>query len=208
VITDRTSNPVRQIITSGRENESVPDESFFRQQFVEALRGQGDTNGDNYITGAELGEFLYNAVTNYSRGTQRPQYGKIRDPNLDKGDFVFKLPTPSPPNPPDEEFCITHIVIKDSRGNTIEPLNSIYTINQDEAVTIIVEFTNPYEHNIDVIWTTDNYGGISPFSRKLTPYTAENLYMGRNSDRNDIIINVLDKDTGLEKSIHIQIQHE
>jgi hypothetical protein len=107
-ITGKTSSPVRQIITSGRENESVPDESIFRKQFIEALRGQGDMNDDDYITGTELGEFLYTTVTNYSKGTQHPQSGKIRDPDLDKGDFVFKLLeprtvlTPLPPTIPSE----------------------------------------------------------------------------------------------------------
>jgi len=69
----------------------VPDESVFRRQFIAALQGDGDTNQDGYVTGVELGEFLSNTVGNYSKGTQHPQYGKIRDPNLDKGDFVFPL---------------------------------------------------------------------------------------------------------------------
>ena len=76
----------------------MPDESIFRKQFVAALNGDGDMNSDGYVTGTELGEFLYDTVANYSKGTQHPQYGKIRDPNLDKGDFVFKL-LASPPQP-------------------------------------------------------------------------------------------------------------
>lgn len=90
-ITYITANPVRQIITSGSANETVPDKSIFRKQFVAALTGDSDMNRDGYVTGTELGEFLYHTVTNYSKGTQHPQYGKIRDPLLDKGDFVFRL---------------------------------------------------------------------------------------------------------------------
>lgn len=92
-----TSYPVRQFITSGRANEQVPDESLFRQQFVEALGGNGaDLIKDGYLTGTELGEFLFDRVSKYSRGSQHPQHGKIHFPNLDKGDFVFVLPKPAP----------------------------------------------------------------------------------------------------------------
>ncbi len=91
-ISYKTSKPVRQFITAGSANETVPDESVFRQQFLEALEGEGDSDGDGYVTGVELGEFLQKNVINYSRGTQHPQYGKIRDPNLDDGDFVFSTP--------------------------------------------------------------------------------------------------------------------
>jgi WD40 repeat protein len=90
-ISYKTSQPVRQFITSGSAEEQVPDESVFRQQFLAALQGDGDANGDGYVTGTELGEFLQGAVINYSKGAQHPQYGKIRNPYLDKGDFVFKV---------------------------------------------------------------------------------------------------------------------
>jgi formylglycine-generating enzyme required for sulfatase activity len=91
-ISYKTTKPVRQFITSGSAEEQVPDTSIFRQQFVAALGGEGDTDGDRYITAIELGEFLQKTVVNYSRNAQHPQYGKIRNPNLDKGDFVFALP--------------------------------------------------------------------------------------------------------------------
>ena len=90
-ITDKTSKPVRQFITAGSENEEVPDESIFRSQFVAALNGEADYDKDGFLTGTELGMFLQNTVVEYSRKTQQPQFGKIRDPNLDKGDFVFVM---------------------------------------------------------------------------------------------------------------------
>ena len=61
----------------------MPDQSIFRSQFVAALEGEGDSNGDGYLSGTELGEFLQDSVVNYSKGAQHPQYGKIRNPNLD-----------------------------------------------------------------------------------------------------------------------------
>ncbi len=95
-ITYRTANPVRQFITSGTADQQVPDESIFREQFVIALTSdEADFDKDGYITGSELGYFLSSRVVNYSYNTQHPQYAKIRNPNLDKGDFVFKLPAPS-----------------------------------------------------------------------------------------------------------------
>lgn len=103
----RTTQPVRQFITAGDENQPVPDESVFRRQLEEGLgQGAADLNGDGYITGSELGMFLEDRVTNYTRQTQTPRYGKIQDPNLDKGDVVFVNPfgrvpsTPPPPPPP------------------------------------------------------------------------------------------------------------
>ncbi len=90
-ISYKTAQPVRQFISSGSAEETVPDISIFRQQFVSALDGEADVNKDGYITGSEMGEFLQEKVVNYSNGAQHPQYGKIRNPNLDKGDFVFKV---------------------------------------------------------------------------------------------------------------------
>ncbi len=46
-------------------------------------------NNDSYITGEELGSYLQENVVNYSRKAQHPQFGKINNPKLDKGDFVF-----------------------------------------------------------------------------------------------------------------------
>ncbi|MBF0615317.1 MAG: caspase family protein [Nitrospirae bacterium] len=89
-ISYKASRPVRQFITSGAADEPVPDKSIFLEQFKAALEGAA-ADKDGYVTGTALGEYLQNTVTNYSKGTQHPQYGKIRDSKLDKGDFVFKV---------------------------------------------------------------------------------------------------------------------
>lgn len=90
-ISYKTAKPVRQFLTSGSAEETVPDKSIFRQQFIAALDGEADANKDGYVTGTELSEFMQTQIINYSQGSQHPQYGKIRHPMLDKGDFVFKL---------------------------------------------------------------------------------------------------------------------
>ncbi|MEI6174779.1 MAG: caspase family protein [Bacteroidota bacterium] len=98
-ISQKTLQPVRQFITSGTSEEQVPDKSIFCQQFLAAMEGEADNDGDGYVTGTELGSYLQKSVTNYSRESQHPQYGKIRNPNLDKGDFIFVIPTPGNENP-------------------------------------------------------------------------------------------------------------
>lgn len=90
-IANNTTKPVRQYITSGSANETVPDQSFFREQFINGIGGDADTNSDGYVTGSELGQFLFSSVTKYTKNYQTPQYGKIRDRNLDQGDFVFAV---------------------------------------------------------------------------------------------------------------------
>jgi hypothetical protein len=91
IIDYKIANPVRQFISSGAANESVPDVSIFRRQLERALRdGDADTDRDGYVSGTELGSYLQSSVVNYTP-LQHPQYGKIRDPDLDRGDFVFAV---------------------------------------------------------------------------------------------------------------------
>jgi hypothetical protein len=91
-IEEKTGKAVRQFITSGSQDEEVPDNSQFRRQFLEGLRGAADLFKDGYVTGTELGIYLRNKLITYSNGTQHPQYGKLSVEGLDKGDFVFQLP--------------------------------------------------------------------------------------------------------------------
>jgi len=81
--------PVRQFITAGRANEPVPDQSKFKTAFLDLIEGRAvEPYPDGYVTGEELGYYLKHTVPEYSPA-QHPQYGKIRDPKLDKGDFLF-----------------------------------------------------------------------------------------------------------------------
>ena len=87
-ISDITSRPVRQFITAGDAGQEVPAKSVFAAAFIRGLQGKADLSKDGYITGSELGMYLRDKVLYYRTG-QTPQYGKIRDPDLDEGDFVF-----------------------------------------------------------------------------------------------------------------------
>jgi len=82
--------PVRQFITAGSADEEVPAKSVFTPAFIDALQYRlGDLYKDGYVTGEELGLYLKNKVHEHSE--QTPQYGKIRDYDLSRGDFVFAV---------------------------------------------------------------------------------------------------------------------
>ncbi len=83
-----TTKPVRQFIAAGTANQTVPSESVFRPLFIRGISGKADYDMDGYVTGVELGMYLQKQVPYYESG-QTPQYGKIRDPYLDAGNFVF-----------------------------------------------------------------------------------------------------------------------
>ncbi len=89
-ITAFTARPVRQYITAGSAGEEVPAKSVFTPSIVRALEGEADLNRDGYVTGTEMGMFLNEKVMGYNN-QQTPQYGKIKDPDLDRGDFVFVI---------------------------------------------------------------------------------------------------------------------
>ena len=89
----KMSLPVREFLTAGDANEEVPARSIFTPLLVRGLDGAADLNHDGYITGSELGEYLPQAMAEYTT-SQNPQYGKIRDPRLDAGDIVFLNPNP------------------------------------------------------------------------------------------------------------------
>ena len=112
-ITDRIKNPVRQFITAGRADEPVPDRSEFKKAFLNLLEGRvNEPTPDGYLTGVELGDYLYRTVPKFSQG-QHPQHGKIHDQQLNTGDFVFVLPQSS----------------QDGSVNSGIELNTIATLN-------------------------------------------------------------------------------
>lgn len=88
-ITKKSAFPVRQFITAGRENESMPEKSIFKRCFLKAMYGDADSNDDGFITGSELGMYLQQSVTDYTKRRQHPQYAKINNPDFDTGDFIF-----------------------------------------------------------------------------------------------------------------------
>lgn len=168
IISDKTAAPVRQFITSGSADEKVPDESIFRAQFIRALHGEADYNMDGYVTGTELGEFLQTTVVNYSRNAQHPQYGKIRNANLDKGDFVFTLPeratptpvptpTPTPLRPPEitDPFADIEIQMEwqeyltemEAAFSKISRYEQLETIPAESKIAVLERFINAFSED-------------------------------------------------------------
>ncbi len=94
-VTPKTTNYVRQFISSGSADQQVPDVSFFRKHFIHALEGEADRNQDGFVAGSELGLFLQEKVSGETEGQQTPQSGKINDSNLNKGEFLFPLASPT-----------------------------------------------------------------------------------------------------------------
>lgn len=94
-ITRITSQPVRQFLSAGDAGQTVSDDGTFARMFVEALKGErrSDLNNDGYLTAGELGSFMTDKISNYTRNKQVPRQGKLSDPNFDRGDFVFFLNT-------------------------------------------------------------------------------------------------------------------
>ena len=114
-ITEKSTLPVRQYITAGREDEQVPDKSMFKRCFLIGLDGDADLTGGGYITGSELGMYLSDKVINYTHRRQHPQYGKINNPDLDRGDFIFAFKKPSQPSPSSLETERKHLAEERAR---------------------------------------------------------------------------------------------
>lgn len=83
-----TAQPVREFLSAGGAGEPVPARSVFTPLVVRALNGAADLDGDGFVTGTELGNFVQREVIEYRTG-QTPQFGKIRDVRFDLGDIVF-----------------------------------------------------------------------------------------------------------------------
>ena len=92
-IREMTALPVRQFITAGKAGETVPARSVFTPMFIDAIQyGEGDLNKDGYVSGVELGLHLHIEVPKHAK--QTPQFGKIMDYELSRGDFIFRVATP------------------------------------------------------------------------------------------------------------------
>ena len=76
-------------VTAGREDEEVPDKSMFKRCLLNGPDGDADLTSDGYIMGSELGMCLSDKAVNYTDRSQHLQYGKISNPDQDRGDFIF-----------------------------------------------------------------------------------------------------------------------
>ncbi|GAB4109985.1 MAG: hypothetical protein Kow001_10490 [Acidobacteriota bacterium] len=102
-----TRKRVRLALTAGAADQEAHEwqgQGLFTYFFVEALRGQGDSNGDGILTSSELYAFLepnvaQTALANW-QARQNPQLGRSGE-----GEFIFLVPghpatDPTAPPPP------------------------------------------------------------------------------------------------------------
>lgn len=177
-ISQKTARPVRQFISSGSAGETVPARSVFAPLFIRAIEGQGDLNSDGYVTGEELGMYLNKEVMVYETG-QTPQYGKIRDPDLDEGDFVFQIASTRGIVPtPKEALPIASVEIEPEpqaelnmeTATNIKTANSESTPLNEPIKTIIIQETRrPIRSGSPV------YKDRWPGSRRSKPMIAPRL---------------------------------
>ncbi len=147
-ILDVAGKPVRQFLTAGDADEEVPAKSVFTPLFIRALNGEADTiNQDGYVTGNELGNYLRQNLREYDT-QQTPQFGTIRDPELDQGDIVFRsltkpivsaLPRRVTEITPDED---------DSKSSpTVTPSEETPSLLQPESESILISKSTGVDYN-------------------------------------------------------------
>ena len=79
---------VVQIITAGGQGEQVQEREghgLFTSYFLKAIEGEADIDKDNVVTGTELGAYLRPTVSNASRQSQTPLFGRLEG----EGEFLF-----------------------------------------------------------------------------------------------------------------------
>ena len=181
-ITEKSALPVRQYITAGREDEQVPDKSMFKRCLLLGLEGDADLTGDGYITGSELGMYLSDKVVNYTHRRQHPQYGKINNPDLDRGDFIFALKRPpkekgyvavAPPRPPEPKGLPDYeAIIKERRAAKKKWAQWQVKIEEDFAKAEM------YDESPELT-AKEKVGAWAAF---LSPYSADNPYSTKDDE--------------------------
>ncbi len=94
IFSDVVNMRVREFLTSGSAEQTVPAESKFADLLTQVLNGsvdEADQNGDGFITGRELINYITPWTNIYSPG-QTPESGRVLDPLLDRGEILFQLP--------------------------------------------------------------------------------------------------------------------
>ena len=147
-ILDVAGKPVRQFLTAGDADEEVPAKSVFTPLFIRALNGEADTiNQDGYVTGNELGNYLRQNLREYDT-QQTPQFGTIRDPELDQGDIVFRSLTKPIVSPLPRRVTEINPDESDSKGlPTITPSEETPSLLQQESKTIYISKSTGVDYN-------------------------------------------------------------
>jgi hypothetical protein len=170
--------PVRQFITAGRANEPVPDYSIFKQAFLDLLEGRDrEPIPDGYLTGEELGLYLKNKVPQYNPA-QHPQYGKINDVRLDKGDFVFPLRNSPKGSPPSEWITVVN---DDDVTHDYQSERKLWDRWQSDMEREFAR-TDAYDKS----WELRPGEKADAWTRFLSTYGSDNPYSGRDNELREV----------------------
>ena len=190
-VTIATTRPVRQFLSSGDSNQKVSDDGRFRKLFVRAIRGEerADANSDGYLTGSELGLFLTARLTNLTKGRQTPRYGKLRDEDWDRGDFVFQLASSSGVTIEEQAPTPTKAVLK----VTSSVSGSTVFIDGDRKGTspLTLEGLTPGRHRIKVM-----KDGYEPYEERVYLRQGKSLTVKAILERPSGTIEVTGNPTG------------
>ncbi len=190
-ISEKSALPVRQYITAGNEDEPVPDRSMFKRCLLLGLEGDADLTRDGYITGSELGMYLSDKVVQYTRRAQHPQYGKINNPDLDRGDFIIKLADSGAMTTLSVNASVSGArVYVDGIEMGQTPLVDFALSEGNHQIRVVKEGYKPYEKDvhIDEDRTSSLYASLTPI--RVAPRTGR-LYVDTRPDNARIrILNI------------------
>lgn len=155
-ITKLTTLPVRQFITAGMAGETVPAVSTFTPAFIDGLLyNLADLNGDGYVSGTELGLYLQEKVPQYTN--QTPQFGKIADYELSRGDFIFVAGGGVSIKPQETVEKKDTVASKGELKVTSNPAGAQVYFNGQKVGITPVQFGNIDEGDIEVTVTKNKY---------------------------------------------------
>lgn len=204
-ITRLTLEPVRQFITAGSAGEEVPANSTFTPAFIDALRyGLADLNKDQYVSATELGLYLQSKVPQHTE--QNPQFGKISDYDLSRGDFIFMTDSTlnpstaavppqttdnSPPQRSNTPGQTENRPKKVSQGKPgkldvklapVQPEGTLtVSCSPSGALIEITEFNEPYRDNMQIpagSYTLNiSKAGYQPMNRQIHIMENENYHL-------------------------------
>ncbi len=190
-IKDSLGKPVIEFISAGDENQTLPPNSYFILSFIRGIEGAADLFKDGYITGTELGQYLRINIMSNQRG-QTPQHGKIIDPELNRGDFVFTY-SDTPPTEKNFKINIENIPALVVSSH-VSPLVYIYADRMYENLFLlpVTENENTNEYRISrgtkLVFESDSDNG---YRFQWTGTDGERVYIyagGENITRSGITI--------------------
>lgn len=165
--------PVREFITAGNENETIPAHSPIPQLLLNAMAGEADTYSAGFVTGLQIQQYLWGKAQEAKIGIS-PEVGKLPGGVFDRGEFAFPVISSGTPPPPslssdttNEGLCPTGGDVQSSvayidSGQTHLRLTTCATkLTEYYAYSYEVKNLNP-NYAIQIRWTPWIFSWIPP----------------------------------------------